>query len=773
MFIVCWSTQLGDLAGNAMSLTVISAMQIGVLAAKQLRVECLESGVEPEIVLKNRAALPRKSLRDRLNKDIALNTMEESEKLKLPCVSNVFKKLLPLASEAVKTSILCTCESSGRNSDTLEFVQCRVCGVSCCRNCIHSTSGIQLKSHDTQSLSLNSREAQGAFQSKLQCIVPMSLVFGKEGISSLSSDHCAKDLDKFLFSLHRIWRDKKSWRIVYYARADCGVGEVIAEFIVTVGEIETRGTNETDVKVGVEGSLRCFLPAKLPPVVYGDLNICAKVALLSNNKFAWAERKQINKLTDLVVTGQGASPSFRAELGINDGAPKSIAATSNSSHKKKAVTAAKTRGEERRFFYPKNWKTWPETIVISSGNAAASTICGNYIRANCRQTTNQSALWIRAADGSKPALYLLMHPKISRNGPDYAVITSSMSHQDLSSILAVFPNSWQPCDALNSRLHQVKGVELTDWCPSLIECRVLPSDIEITSPIDHFSNTLLKISGLSELDVKMLSWNDAAETSSGLLSLNVCRGQAAQQTVRVFNSICVARMQQHAAMGLLKHDLSPDAKWIDYTPCSGDIIGGDESIVPHRPPEMWVFDAERKAWARQFGPEASRKYFTALQNAPRTFAVALCMNERTLVVKCDPKIAVHRAARNLIEGRGNPTVLSKELAVQYRFVDSARQKDPTLDPFHVSNCELLDPTWVGLKAPYELYDRQKKVVTKMTLIEDEGTSFEELEMFEDGMPGSTGWSLVAKASRNRYIHGGVIADAIGAGSESYCDDARC
>jgi len=31
------------------------------------------------------------------------------------------------------------------------------------------------------------------------------------------------------------------------------------------------------------------------------------------------------------------------------------------------------------------------------------------------------------------------------------------------------------------------------------------------------------------------------------------------------------------------------------------------------------------------------------------------------------------------------------------------------------------------------------------------------------MPGSTGWSLVAKAKRTSQLKGGVIADAIGSG----------
>lgn len=51
----------------------------------------------------------------------------------------------------------------------------------------------------------------------------------------------------------------------------------------------------------------------------------------------------------------------------------------------------------------------------------------------------------------------------------------------------------------------------------------------------------------------------------------------------------------------------------------------------------------------------------------------------------------------------------------------------------------------------------------MAMFESGEVSYEELEMAEHEMPGSTGFSLIAKASRKRTISGGVIADAIGAG----------
>jgi hypothetical protein len=73
----------------------------------------------------------------------------------------------------------------------------------------------------------------------------------------------------------------------------------------------------------------------------------------------------------------------------------------------------------------------------------------------------------------------------------------------------------------------------------------------------------------------------------------------------------------------------------------------------------------------------------------------------------------------------------------------------------------LPETQVPLRGQYELYERQKKAVTKMRRIENEEVEFEEIEMNEQTMPGATGWSIIARASRMTKLRGGVIADAIG------------
>jgi len=72
---------------------------------------------------------------------------------------------------------------------------------------------------------------------------------------------------------------------------------------------------------------------------------------------------------------------------------------------------------------------------------------------------------------------------------------------------------------------------------------------------------------------------------------------------------------------------------------------------------------------------------------------------------------------------------------------------------------------IPFKGEYKLYKQHQKVVKKMVVIKNRNTNFKELEMGEHEIPGSTRLSLIARATKNTKVRGGVIADAIGAGKK--------
>jgi site-specific DNA-cytosine methylase len=767
--------QLGDLAGNAMSLTVVCATMLAAIGCKELRRETLESKHQDvKRILQKKAPLNDFEKFSSWH-ELAAKENARSDSLDLPSgapAALLFRDLASLASEAVKSSVWCTCETSGSNSLSDQFLQCKVCRVSCCRNCISTTVGYNLTSHDTIVVDISNEEHNlSSFQSKLRQLVPPTLTFGKEGIGKIAEmnddTYRVSGLSNFVFSLHRIKRDRRKWVIIYYARDNNGIGEAVAEFCITVGELQCEEIQSFDgsrIEMGMKGELTSYFPARTKPLVYGPLDACAVVVVLEGSDIIHWKARNADTVVSLHLEGEGTTDSPRVEVGLTDTAAKSLVDASKKKFNAKHYQAAKKRGEERRWLYPERWKQWPEKIYLnatSAGSAYDSTLSGTYERARCRQTINQSALWIKRGTAKKPsALYLLIKPNIHRTGPDYAVISRSSSHKDTSSIVAVLPVDWQPSDALDPESHNVDGVCLKNWVSvDDMECLMPSTKLKVQSPQDS-SGVFLEVSGLSQSDVAMLCRND--NRTENVVKLNVAGGQKAQQTIRVFNSVCVSSILQCAARSELKYNISPDAPWTAISPSNPSIqFGCCKATVPVRPVENWYFDEEREIWDRRAEPGAARKYYLALEAAPQPFELWLDKNTRTLSIKCLPEVVAHRAAGQLIEGRGG--TIKDEVSVTFRLSDLAQQSDPVISRFKVSNCDSHEAMFVELRGPQKLYERQQKVVSKMLAIEDSKTEFNEIEMSEQEMPGSCGLSLIAKASRDRKLSGGVIADAIGSG----------
>ena len=670
------------------------------------------------------------------------------------------EELANLADEALDTSIWCTCETSGQNSGSDVFFQCSTCKISCCQECCGSTAGYQLESHTISEKSLPKDKRKLAdFDTKLRNILPPTIFFGTESLSELSKTdgpdtHKVSLLENLSFNLHRISRLRRSWKIVYFAREQ-QVGEALAEISIQVGELADGGN-------GAQVELRSFLQARVAPLVYGLL---APIAVWKCNKSTkgrqkqeWVAAKLDTTLHSLKIVGSTPGESFRVETGLTDEAARGVNSGCKQNNNKKKFAEAQRLGEERRWVYVKNWKEWPEKLVVTGEKEA---VTGTYLRASCRQTVNQGAVWIRT---ETPQRFLLIKPEVSRTGPDFAIISKSISHEDASSVLATLPGSWQPCDALVKDKEKVKGVRFHEWLPlKNMKCLIPESKISVSSPDqDEQSDVLLTVQGLSETDTDMLALH-ANQTDETNIQLPMATGQKAQQIVRSFNAICVSKILQHAASVGLAYDLTPEAEWGAILPSNSLVpFGSCTRTFPTRPKEQWRRDLERDDWERFYEPTESRAFYKALERRPLAFEFLLDKHAKTLKVKLNPEVVAHYAAGHLSRGRGS-MIEDDKINVSVKLCASQFQSDPVIDAFVVPGCRNEDTTEVKLKHPYELYERQKKVVTKMCAIENREIIFSEIEMYEEHMPGSTGWSLIAKAQRDARISGGVIADAIGAG----------
>ena len=129
------------------------------------------------------------------------------------------------------------CESSGRQSHSLNFLRCSVCSVSVCRDCVHIKQGHQLNSHQINEISLTQEEHDlSSFETSLRSRMPANLIMSKDGLDEVAAiqndKHRVASLSNYVFSLHRIKQSRLNWIIIYYARRD-RTGEAIAEFKIT------------------------------------------------------------------------------------------------------------------------------------------------------------------------------------------------------------------------------------------------------------------------------------------------------------------------------------------------------------------------------------------------------------------------------------------------------------------------------------------------------------------------------------------------------------
>jgi hypothetical protein len=296
-----------------------------------------------------------------------------------------------------------------------------------------------------------------------------------------------------------------------------------------------------------------------------------------------------------------------------------------------------------------------------------------------------------------------------------------------------------------------------------MKCEAIYTSVQVTSNKCLETDVLMTIKGLTERQCNMLC--QRIECDENFLKLPVHSGQRAQQIIRVFNSVCVSAIQQHVASNGLHFGLQPNEDgWHELNKEDPEKpFGLCEECVPRRPVEHWVYDEERGRWDRKYESGASRKFRLALQSSPTPFEIWLDREQRILDVKFFPHVAAHYVGRQLIDGRD---IDAGEVSVNFRFTDTHLQDDPVIDPFKVKTCRNEATTNIDLKKPHNLYDRQKRVITKMLNIENGVTHFEELEMVEHALYGSSGLSLTTIAKRTSNLRGGVIADAIGAGKVS-------
>jgi len=144
-----------------------------------------------------------------------------------------------------------------------------------------------------------------------------------------------------------------------------------------------------------------------------------------------------------------------------------------------------------------------------------------------------------------------------------------------------------------------------------------------------------------------------------------------------------------------------------------------------------------------------------LLQRPPPFVVDVDRSRNELEISMNPSVAAHCAVARL--GGEKASVIG----VEYCLAELSSMGEPGTKEFKVPNSDAFhEISLSGLKLP--LYPRQSKALARMVAIEQGEVLFKEEERSEHILPG-IGWCLIAKATKEKPLNGGVLGDAIGSG----------
>ena len=748
--------QLSDLAGNAMSMPVVSACLLAAFCIEPFARAKAAAEAEAEAEGEGEAGAKSKGSKKKAASGAKAKkaAFDASPLLQLAQSDPVQPSTAPpggdfekfcyrdscdaLARRAERCSVLCTCESSGDVS-VHAIQRCKCCLLTSCSMC---AGRLQLESHDmcqlcTAPASAESDRFDGRFaedagaapeqlEKELRRTLPDVFCLNSPlDLGGAGAEKAVIGTEPLRLSRVERDRDRVTLRYVSYRGATAA-----AMLAVSYGRLGATSNGVTAVLFDLSTGKR------------GPLTPAARLLRHAGSP-TMADEWQVSEPTQAKLTFEAldgaTSPSYRAEMGLVDFAKE----------------------------------VWADRLRVSGAGAVA----GVYMRQKCRGMMAFGAMW-RREDEQREPMWLLVDPDIDRTAPDRLVFTTTPTY-------------------LDGRAHHVAELLLDEDEPVhewlyLLGQAALPGgggEAASSSSEPKKKKSKKEATGTVTVETRLLGWkakpavqlrkrkggpsvNDV-EAEDGYPSF-VVGGLPAEtmETLRkssdqhgklsilaASSTVAERRLAESLASPLLR--LTFDAKDGLATPKAGAQAWGDDpKMAPRRPSEDW------RDGRRFYDTEASNAYEKRMSERPPAWEVQLKKGKGAVEVRPRVPVVAHQAAEKLLRGRGLDADAKGKLHVEWK-VGTRLDARYKLN-FPIKSSEKDD---AGKQPPQgvwgeglSLYPRQLKVLEWMQAIEREDKSmvFDERDVTDAQLP-SVGWQLQAKASIKGPLRGGVLADALGAG----------
>ena len=730
--------QLQDLAGNAMSTTVVGAAVMGAIIVGH---RALNKGDGQRMVL------------DSDNDDKQAFSGEEKLRLKHINLSGFnHEPIQSILSDARRSIRLCICEGRALVSPiSRRFQRCKLCSHTTCVRCGGNPS------HEYDIISkeeLANRIPPSQFENRLKDVLPMRVHLAglsaeildemKSGISAAVSPSTWEVFTKSVLSALRVevrfhsLKRAETWTVYY----ESPVSRI--EFIIQQNFAEWRVYAKAPVKERGDSRLRKLLErpfARMRPIgenlIKGEWQFCLpvsqtiKVAIQGINTDEKPATEAGNKLdmpTDEQDAGGNASlvRSWESNLGL----------------------------QEPRFADKKVWRRLRISVKGTDALLLDVDISGDYtFLPNCG--TASGSLHRRTEDDGLNPVYLFLDPsRIGDPTMDYFVFALEkyrLDYGERRSIILRMDSKWRPSSAAGSQPVSCNVDGKWIQCPwaSLntssskpeASYAIPPGDLDFSYEKDSCS---VPISILS-CKVPLKSEEDSAWQRSGWKVVNKINERS---TFEAFAWL-TERMRRIPGLENWKQ-LAPPS---DCERC--------QLCAPSSPLVRWkVFKQKLIPYE---DPKQAAPFEHALKNRPSPFVTRIRINKENvgeLQIGLNVKTLLHRALANLPRGRNNEEIsISWRLTTDYvvppkigvpKLTLRSNQKD--------GSC----PQPPGFKR-FPLRPEQLRSLSWMLEQESrEAPPFDEEEIEEALLP-QLGWRAEGRATKTIYVHGGVSADQVGYG----------
>ncbi|KAK4048042.1 hypothetical protein OIO90_005943 [Microbotryomycetes sp. JL221] len=728
--------QLADLAGNAMSSTVVGA---AILAALSVAHDTL--------VVRQTAD------QDTVMADAESTTSNDEVAKRIRGLNRLVDHAVDLASFAAPAEDLferahssarkCICE--GRNETSpLEIYACRSCEHTSCAAC-------RGRPQHRYELDVTPRLSPSDFEAEFKSILPMR--FRLQGFSE-------KQLKKRVMDLY------KTGLRVSNPATNAGVQAYLAAVAAAVDQQEfhfqrlTRRTewsatfktaNATlELQLGLKGAKWSLYVHAEPSLAVGDVlrkRLCRPVARLQVFRGAkdllkgsWQLSVPVEQMQDATITVETIGDlvaSWRSELGL--------------------VTFV----DEKR----------PAKIRVTASEPLSRlldrSVDGVYqLEANCGTACNSLHRRLEPAEGNP--LYLFLDPSRSGEPVDdpyvFAEHTSRLDFGEARQEIVSFIKSWRPPTIegsstvrvdLTSHWTELEGAKIDCTSASVADATfsTLPGSFDLTAGVEacSFADCLLSASVYQSAEQRSAAW---AQPHWHEVDLQ-------HEGPEVFSKISwmLARIPEWDAFK-------------EWQPVSGENLASDcDTCCPRKPTIQWVKRTEQKPKsivtsivAIEDGVQAA-VFEKALKARPSpllvhtrqiddSFQFRVGLNVATLAHKAIGSLPVHQDDSNV--------------TVTWR-LKLATSVELSLGRDNVKRTFTLPSNRADLQAPQpphfvqaKLRPEQLRSLTWMIAQETKPQAWIEEEVAEAVLP-QVGWHAEAKASRNVVIRGGVVADEVGYG----------